>query len=57
MGRSEPALERAVEDGRKQRVQLGFGLHLQALQPVHLRLQGIELRDNAALLEEGWGEH
>lgn len=43
-------LERAVEDGGKQSVQLGGSLRLQPLQPIHLRLQRIQLGDDPALL-------
>ena len=50
----KPALEGAVEDGGKQGVEFGGGRGLEALQGVHLLLQGIQLGDNAALLWKRW---
>ena len=43
------ALEGAVEDGGQQGVELGCRVGLEPLQFVHLRLQAVEVRDDATL--------
>lgn len=48
--RSEPAAEGPVEDGGEQRVQLGGGLHVQALQLPSAGLHIVQMRHYASLL-------
>lgn len=48
-------IQRAVEEGGEQVVQLGGGLGLQALLCVHLRLQRVQLGHRLALEKGGAG--
>jgi hypothetical protein len=43
-------LERLVEDGREQGIHFGGGLGLPRLQGIHLRLDVVQVGDDAALL-------
>jgi hypothetical protein len=51
---SQLPLERLIKNRRQQGVKLGGGLGLHALKRVYLRLQGIQVGDDAALLMR-WG--
>jgi hypothetical protein len=49
---SQLPLERAVKDCGKHRIESDGALSLEGFQPIHLRLKGIELGDDAELVRE-----